>query len=228
MIWVVLMTSAMADCMSGSLSAWPAVGAELPADGEVLVQAYGTERATLEKLGDDGFALVQGSDRIALKRVETLHGSFSDDQAVLAPAEAPGPGAWTLHVGGEPLTVWQDGEHQPVRWTFTAVDPEPPTWTGAPVATTSDREYFGCGPGVTVGYRVPVRDTTWLLASVSDGETRTTVRLPVNDGEVRLGHGMCSGLIELDEGRRYTASFVPIGADGTRSADARSVEFVAP
>ena len=52
--------------MSGSLSVSPQAGAELPSMGQMVLQAYGSERAILEGLRAGDLTLVNGSKRIVL------------------------------------------------------------------------------------------------------------------------------------------------------------------
>ncbi len=222
-----LMSIASADCMSGNLSVWPAAGTELPASGQLVVQAYGSDRPKLSKARS--YALVSGDQRVDLKIGNRLHGSFSDDQQLLTPRNPVPPGKWTLEMAGEPLVLWTGKAHEAVSWTFSAPDPEPPTWAGAPSVAKKDRQFFGCGPGVSVVVEVPTRDTVWMEVEVdSDSDEPVKVWLPVQEGKITIGHGMCSGLIELEMDRTYTVELTPIGADGRRGKTAAALEFVAP
>ena len=101
-LWVALIGTASADCMSGSLSVFPASGTALPAKGQIVLEAYGTERAAVEALMPEDLALVQGKQRIDLRVFKTFHGSFTDDQAVLVPQTAPGPGPWRSRASRSP------------------------------------------------------------------------------------------------------------------------------
>ena len=193
-----------------------------------MLQAYGTERPTLAALGPDDLALTQGDLRIGLEPVARFTGNFADDQLVLRPTSPPGRGLWALEVRGEPLTQWRGSAHEQVAWTFGAVDPEPPTWSGRPEIASTERAHFGCGPAVSVVVSVPTRDTTWIEATVRSGEDTTTVRLPIADRKITLGHGMCSGLIELEQDAAASATLVPIAADGARGKPWGPLEFTAP
>lgn len=224
---IALMSSASADCMSGSLSVSPPPNTELPAAAQVVVQAYGSDRPTLAK--STSFQLARGGEHIDLERVAQLHGSFMDDQLVLTPERAPGAGSWTLELDGEPLTLWTGKAHEAVQWQFSAPDPEPPTWAGAPAVVEKARQHFGCGPGVSVVVSVPTRDAVWMEAEVeAGGDPPVQVRLPIQDGRVTLGHGMCSGLLELTMDQVTLVQLTPIGADGRRGETSRPLKFVAP
>ncbi len=226
---LLLLSTASADCMSGMLTVWPQAGASVPSTSQVMLQAYGTDRPLLKKLGKGDAALVQGNQRIDLDVREALHGSFMDDQLVLVPERAPDAGLWTLEVNGAPLELWTGQAREAVAWTFQRGAPEPPTWAGKPSIVEQDRQFFGCGPGVSVVVDVPTRDTIWVQATIASGDEKgTTVRLPVQEGRITIGHGMCAGLIELEADKRYTATLVPVGADGQRAKVPQTLTFIAP
>lgn len=227
-----LLTPAHADCMAGSLSVWPPANAAIPAGGQVVLHAYGSERPRLGALHRGDVVLVQGDRQIPLTPVGGHHGSFMDDQALFVPAEPPGPGSWALHVEGAPLTQWTRaaGQHT-VAWTFERTEPATPHWTASPEVVDRSREHFGCGPGVDVAVLVPTEGATWIETTLSPvgRDDAVTARVPIEAGRISIGHGMCSGLFELEQGTVYEATLVAIGPDGQRvHAENGPLRFEAP
>lgn len=226
-MWTHLIALAFADCMSGSLSVMPDVGSVVPPNPELVVHAYGTRRADLTDLRGEDLLLRSADGSEVPVTIEARHrGSFSDLQLVVRP-EAPLPeGDVTLWVDGEALTVWHDGKHRPLRWRVGA-ETEEPSWAGAPALRDTTRELMGCGPAVWAEVAVAT-EAPWVDVELSpEGGETVSGRLPVDEGQVRIGHGMCSGMFELHEGVAYTAHFTAVGADGQRVEAPRSVRFVA-
>ena len=142
-------------------------------------------------------------------------------------AELP-PGRYELRLRGEAKELWTGEARKPAHWVVTGASAQAPTWSGTPSVTSTDRTLFGCGPGVSVAVAVPV-DAPWVEVSVArDGADPVTARAEVSDGRIELGHGMCSGMLELDEGVAYTARLTAVSASGQRASAPSEVRFTAP
>lgn len=210
---------AAAKCASGGLSVL-SVGPIGVLD-EIVVTARDGDR---DALAADPIALVADGDVVPLVRVTALAGSFDSAQLVLRPSRPLAVGvAYVLRVGdrpvGDPLVVV---EHPAAG---------PPAWNGSPQVLSRTRRELGCGPAVEVVVSVEVTDATSLEATVwpAEGGEPASARLPVVDGKVTIGHGMCSGPFALDQGRAYFADLVAVDARGRRAdADDTPIRFVAP
>ena len=220
------LAAAHADCAGGSTNTLPAPGGLLR--GQLVLEATGHFR---ERYADLDAELVSGDRRVELRVVETLKGSFDLQQWVLVPEVPLEPGRrWVLELDGEPLVQYFDGKHQPATWTSAASD-EALAWRGTPQVRSTERAHFGCGPAVSVVVDVPVAGAVAIEATVRrvDGGQEGTARVPVTDGQVVLGHGMCAGAFELDEGVEYFADLVAVDARGKELvADDSPIRFTAP
>lgn len=233
-----LFQTAFADCAAGSLSVMPAIGDAIPERPELVVHAYGTERAKLADLGPDDLSLRTSKGSMPLEVVAHHRGSFSDDQLVLRPKGPLPPGQVTLVLRGETPKLWTGGGHQEVSWQVSQIRPQQAAWKAAPVLKGTELHPMGCGPSTHANVQVPV-NTPWVeveLTVTSAGSTgpRERVgepvrgRLSVEQGSIAIGHGMCSGLFQLVPGTSYTAQLTAVAADGTRSPAPATVTFVAP
>jgi len=223
-----LTTLAFADCMSGSLTVSPDVGTAVPTRGELVVHAYGTERAQLADLTEADVALRTSDGTVVdVEFVAQHRGSFSDAQLVLRPTADLPQGKVTLLVRGESPTVWHDDAHRPIRWTVNLPPPTVPAWASAPEVTDNERILMGCGPSIWATVRTDV-DAPWVdVTLAARGAEPVTGRVAVKDGAIRIGHGMCSGLFELERGTSYTAELTAVAADGSRAKAPSPVRFVA-
>ena len=222
-----MLTMAWADCTGASLHAEPAAEVRLPPRAELLLDAYGMERGVLDKV--TRYSLDGPEGEVPLTVVAHLRGDFQDDQIVLRPEGPLAAGDYVLRFDGTARTVWTGQGHAPIRWRVGGKASVAPTWSGPASVVDQDRTLFGCGPAVSVTLAVPVADATWVeVALVREGGEAVTGRARVDDGRVVIGHGMCSGVFELEMGEAYTASLTAIGAEGQRVAATEPVRFVAP
>ena len=220
---LVVESLAFAKCGGGGLSTWPASGGEIGPSAQIVVVGTGSASDQVADLGARAdLALVSGADRIPLEIEAILAGSFRTTQAVLRPIAAPDPGRrWTLEGAG-------------IEAHFAAVahdPPHPPAWRGAPQVLSTSRVEYGCGPAVRVNlsarveHAVQVEATVWAAGT----DDRAIARLLIEDGAVTIGHGMCAGAFELEQGRSYFADLVAVDAAGRRvRADDSPIPFEAP
>ncbi len=232
MLWLPMAMVAHADCSRGSLSVSPPIGSALPATSQLVVHAYGADRDRIVGPDAEALSLVSGGERIELRVIETHTGSFNDSQVVAQAVRPPDPGhRWTLHAGEHPVVVWTEEGGVDAGWTFAESTSQPPTWRAVPQVVHKDRTRFGCGPSVHVAVSVSTHHARWVEATVwpvSGGPT-ASMRLPIVDDQIAVGHGMCSGEFTLREGTEYFARLVAISGDGERAeADDSPIRFVAP
>ena len=221
---------AHAKCMPGSSSFSPEPGSQIADRAEIVWTATGSEREQLEASGD--LALVSEGSRVPLRDVETLEGSFQMTQLVLAPTKPLSAGRWTLVRGEEPLQERSTGELRPVSFVVAEGAPvEAPIWRSSPQVARREREELGCGPAVEVAVEVKVANAQWIEATVREAELGSTgtIRLAIRDGQISIGHGMCSGAFELTHGEVYFADLIAVGPLGQRvPADDLPIRFTAP
>jgi len=226
---ITLTALAWADCAGGGLGIVPEAGARVPSEPQLVVQASGFDRDRFADLDPADLALVpQGGEPVGVRIVAVHQGDFTDTQIIVAPAAPLPAGRVELTVRGERPEVWTGSERVPMHWTVTEVPDAAPTWAEPPAVASTDRTPFGCGPAVSITVTTAV-DAPWVEASVARaGHDPVTARLPVEDGTISLGHTMCSGMLELQEGERYEARLTAVSATGQRSAAPEPVAFTAP
>lgn len=196
-----------ARCASGVLTAWPPTDAPLALRPTILLEGTGTQQPTIAALGKDGrAALVHGKQRIPLT-VEAIHpGARRVTQAVLTPASPLTPGTrYALELrdaAGKRVAVtdYAAERPRPTAWTTAAAATPPPTLTAAPTVVDKTHAQFGCGPAAHVHLAVSATAPAPLAAEVTlreDGAAPITYVVPIEDGALHLGHGMCGGPFDL-------------------------------
>jgi hypothetical protein len=153
---------------------------------------------------------------LAVQVVATHRGSKSV-QYVIEPSTALVPGIYRIDV----QTYVRDTHALHV---VAAVNAAPPV-LAAPKVKSQKQVEFGCGPAksvvVGVGTSAPL-----AFVQLTDSKQQQSGFVPVRDGAISIGHGMCGGAFSLARGRSYTASITLLSpVHGTTSTSA-SVPFV--
>jgi len=231
-------TPATALCAGGtSFGVFPPTGEALPTNGRIVLELVGFE-------GLDGqspwwpMELRSGTERIALNEVASFVGASRVRQVVLQPARGLRPNArYELYASDEhlPMSV-RPGSHaaEPFAWTTSAAaDHTVPRWRSAPRSGAGVYRLLGCGTEVSVGVSVSVggEEPVQLLAEVTPaGSVRAaTYMLRPRNGQVEIGHDMCSGPFDLEPGRHYSLRLTAVDAAGNRSpAPGRPSEIMGP
>ncbi len=229
---------ARARCMAGSLDAWPPPETPLPTQPMILLEGFGNQQPAVTALADGGrVTLVAPGHRVALK-VEAMHaGAFGLSQAVLRAAEPLKPSTpYTLDLrdaDGRKVrtTTFMGGETGPIGWTTAASAPAPLALTGAPKVTGQSFRRLGCGPSSHLEVSVPARADAPIAVEVTlrelgaEGAVETYV-VPVRDGVLRIGHGMCSGAFRVTgPERRFRAELTVRDAAGDAVAAPATLAF---
>jgi hypothetical protein len=209
-----LAADAHAKCAFATAWAEPAAG-PLPTNGRILFEAYGAARPDLDALSTLRPRLESGKDVVPLAVVGKHEGDFAVRQAILAPQRPLRAGAtYTFHVDPLPSGVAVAPQDYAVA---ARADTAPPVWSGAPRVVGRSFRPLGCGPEAHVEIAIPATDDLGPLrveAEVRDGTRTTTYVVPVTNGTIELGHGMCSGPFAMASGAAYQVTLRAVDAAG--------------
>lgn len=233
-------SGALAKCAGPQMWVYPSEKT-LAQDQALLIEAYQVDHALFMAHMRNGMAyLTAGETRVPLRFITGQSGQFSLCQAVFIPTAVLEIGrTCTLYLEDLPAAL-----PQPVRWEdlFEAV---PCSWTMAAssghtsmtvardaIVARSTLVEYGCGPAtdvyVELGTAIPQGALCAVRLTREDGN-RGNYILPVKDGLVAIGHGMCSGAFGLILGERYTADLTLLRDDGQALPESRrSVSFAGP
>lgn len=172
---------------------------------------------------DPGPTLVLADARgtaIPTKLLTTHDGYQNTRQFVVTPERALVPGRYTVTHTGRYLK-------ETSTLTVVAADPKatPPRWSSQTTRVLGQRQTeLGCGPAKTVEVEAGAGATLAFVELTSGGE-RETGYVPVRDGKLGIGHGMCSGEFALVRGRRYRAQITLLAPAQGTSSGSRTVAF---
>lgn len=211
-------------------------------NGVIILEFYGRSQSIVEDLNKKYPIYFKiANDKIALLPIEILKGEFLLTQVVLRPSLDLKEGElYELHIDN--LSIF-DGKPQRYnkkteRWesiTFTInnrVDREVPAFTNLPIETKKSLDLYGCGPAKWVYFKVSVDDKseTFVRTKVKNIITGkvTDFILPIEDGFVKVGHGMCSGGFLFDNGDNFEVSFSLLDQSANHSDFTDVIAFQKP
>jgi hypothetical protein len=231
---------ASADCSSGGI--YVARGSEKLYKNSILIlEFYAMSQEVVPGIGNRYLVWLQsGNAKVAMQPIEVLKGEMDITQVVFRPTCDLVEGeVYKLVI--DSLSEWHiphrynstTGNREPYSFTIlknTAID-LPLLFTKAPVETKKELILMGCGPLRSVHFSI-VADTSIRLvrASVKNNYTgKTTIYiLPIENGEVSVGHGMCSGPFLFDKGEKLTVSFALLDYTGNAGKYSAPISFTKP
>ncbi len=158
--------------------------------------------------------------RIPTTTVTTHDGHSNHGQLVFSPDRAIAPGAYQ---------VTYDDRFELSRLKLTVVaapsKAAPPTWQGTARVLGQKQSEFGCGPAKSVFVEAGPDATLAFVELVDDARRRHTGYVPVQDGKLSIGHGMCGGPFALARGHRYTAQVTLLAPARGTSSSSKSTTF---
>ena len=225
---------AFADCAMGSFSCWPNTD-KLPVNGVLVLTAAGAYQATLDALAqqDCRLSLVSDGDSVPLAAEAVYVGSYQQKQLVLRPQRPLTEGAsYGLRVTegkSDFLSIWlaqcermsaSAAAHAAwyrSSWTIGPAVRTQPAWEAQPRLGQTSHFLFGCGPAKNQDVKVKVEGAANALVLVKlDGKAgdSATQLLPIREGKIGIGHGMCYGGFKLAKDVQYSAELTLVGASG--------------
>jgi len=207
-------------CRSDEAS-WPPEGSTIPTNGIIVLAGASEHRHLIADLNERHPALACGRRSIPL-RLKDIYVGHRVVKALLLPARPLPPHTRCTLVltqvhPKDRILEWLGDE--PPWWTTGAgPDHRKPVWSASPRWTGRfEREEF-------CGFANGIARAT-ASAAARDAEGPVLIRVLLDDGkekndfvivpeadEIDVGHGPCYGAFELEEGRRYRATFSAVDA----------------
>lgn len=232
---------ASAGCRPDGLIVFPAPGAVVPTNVQFILEGVGAEQSRVAALaGTEAVALTAaGEDAIS---VRAERGWVSQEKRIairLKPKRPLKPNTqYTLQLGAAfaDVPVINDalGDNS-LRWTTGAgPDKVPPKFRTRPSVAEGfyvQDKNTGLSRGLKLRSMVEDASPVYFLITmqrVSGSQVKQVYPVPLDGGELRVGHDGCSGTFGFDDGRAYHLTFELFDAAGNRAAERGKLDLSAP
>ena len=217
---LVLLLSLFLPALAGAKCAWTWTStwnqSRISPNDWIVVYGGGDAMGALLNMQQHAPRLVSQGHEVPLRVMATHQGQMNRAQAVLKPASPLRPGQ------SYKLALNEHGQHfQRLEWHVQNRARGVVSVLGNPRVTDTSRQRFGCGPAVHIELEVPTQgETLGFLVEVTDQDgKRHRYMLPSRNGQLSVGHGMCSGAFKLRGGQQYEIRVLSALTPGGRTID---------
>lgn len=240
-IWICTLLTIMttadihAECSSSGISVFPRTKV-ISTNPIFIVQGYAHSQSVINQLNQrNSIYLTSGKDRISLTVIKTIKGQFGLTQALLKPtAELISGRHYKLNIESLDEYEHEDFSRDSIGWTVSnKADNTKPIWQVLPSYKSKEMIFYGCGPAVLVNFCACISDNSPVVVytKIKNLKTNTIVEYYINPGPsyIELGHGMCSGAFDFNEGQEYEVTFLLMDASGnTSETETHPIKFSSP
>lgn len=227
LILLLLPVAGFSKCTSSGLTFWPSAKT-IYENSIFVIDGYATSQKIIEGLGlTYKVYLKSGGQKINLKVQETNTGQFRLTQAILKPETNLTPGLeYELVIENLKDLATQvsrynvtTNKYEKVKWKVIAGnDSIAPSWVIKPSFKNNIYTMFGCGPEIFSNFNFSASDNSSLLVrttvkNISTGK-ETSYYLDTKDNTIAIGHGMCAGAFDFDDGEKYEVEFSLFDSSG--------------
>lgn len=241
LIFLFIGFNSFADCSSSGLSVYPSQK-EVKKDNLFIVEGYAHSQKVITGLNTEFPVYLEcGNERIALLVLETHAGQFSLNQAILKPEKPLTPGKEYVFVIDKLFDQPLPGKYNPKTRKLDPIsyvvkdesDTEAPKWIKTPIEKNKSLIHLGCGPLIYVHFELAVKESSDFLIKTTFKSLETgkeTIYYLMNEGRegLSIGHDMCSGEFNFNEGTKYQAKFQLMDLSGNVSEETEWVAFTKP
>lgn len=211
-------------------------------NGLIILEFYASSQSLISDLNKKyPIYLKSAKGKVRLNIIETLQGEMSVTQIILKPAsELKADEIYSLQIDNLPKYERKPERYNIVsnKWekvTFkinNSVDNDIPTLSRTPTKQKETLVLYGCGPSSWVYFNIAGQDKSELFVrtTIKNKVTRqsTTYILSLEDGVVKVGHGMCSGAFHFDNSDNFEVAFQLFDQSGNKSCLTKAISFSKP
>lgn len=223
-----------AECSSSGIHVFPRTKT-IFSNPIFIIEGYSSSQSIIRHLNNGNtIYLTSGDDTISLKVLKTMVGQFDLTQAILKPSSSLTPGkSYKLNIDNLDEYEKADLERDSISWTVSNIaDNQKPIWNNPPSYNSKGMIFYGCGPAVFVNFCASISDNSSVViyAKVKNLTTNSSsdYYLTPDSCSFQLGHGMCSGEFDFEEGQEYEATFSLMDASGNISPETQPIKFISP
>ncbi len=229
-----LADNSFAMCSSSGISVFPRTQT-IFSNPIFIIEGYSSSQSVIRHLNNgNAIYLTSGDDTIPLTVLKTLVGQFDLTQAILKPSSNLITGKhYKLNIDSLDEYEKADFERDNISWTVSDIaDNQKPIWNNPPSYNSKRMIFYGCGPAVFVNFCASISDNSPVVvyAKVKNLKTNSSsdYYLFPDSCSFQLGHGMCSGEFDFEEGQEYEATFSLMDASGNISPETQPIKFISP
>jgi hypothetical protein len=235
LLTLITTTDIHADCSSSGIRVFPRT--EIISTNPIfIVEGYAFSQSVINQLNQrNSIYLTSGNDRVSLKVIKTIRGQFSLTQALLKPTTELISGRhYKLNIDSLDEYEQEDFLRDNIGWTVSnEADNTKPIWQVAPSYKSKGMIFYGCGPAVLVNFCACISDNTPVVVytKVKNIKTNSIADYYINPDSsyLELGHGMCSGAFDFEDGQEYEVTFLLMDASGnTSETETHPIKFISP
>lgn len=208
----------------------------------ILIEFYHSSQSLVNNLNTKyPVYLKSKNNKISLIIKEILKGNFGTTQVVFQSSSLLTTNdSYKLVIENLPKYETIDGifngrytDNKNVIWKVSAqIDKDKPLLTTQPNEVKKTRVEYGCGPAEWVYFKIPSENNSAvfvraILKHISTGKT-TTLLLLLENGSVKIGHGMCSGMISFNDSEIFQIKFSLVDISGNNSNWSKAILFSKP
>lgn len=204
----------------------------------VILEFYASSQSLIKDLNKKYPIYLKSKNRqITLFPIEILKGEMSITQVLFK----PGPGLianeiYTLvidHLPGNTNQPLKTDGGLPIKYKISDTnDIQKPVFISIPREQKKTFNLFGCGPASWVYFNVPALDNSEFYVRIEVKNKvsgiKTEYILNPENGQIKVGHGMCSGPVYFVNDRQYEIRFQLVDQSGNKSNFTEVVAFTSP
>jgi hypothetical protein len=226
---------ASAECNSWGISVWPRTN-EISLNSLIIIEGYFSSQEVIRGLNKKYTIYLKADTTIiSLDVIKTYEGQYSLTQALLRPtSKLISKTTYTLHIDSLDQYEKEDFYSNSFKWTVTdRMDNEPPNWLRTPILFNKQKIHYGCGPAKFVDFCVCYQDNSSVVIFAKLKEIKTDkiyeYLVTPDSTLLRIGHGMCAGEFDFEDGEKYEISFGLMDASGNRNDTlTKPIQFNSP
>lgn len=207
----------------------------------LVLEFYAMRQGVVPDIGNKYLVWLRSKNaKVALQPIEVLKGEMEVTEIVFRPTCDLVEGeVYELVVDG--LKNWdrfgrynsETNKFEPYSFTIvknTTVNTAL-SFTAAPLETKKEMEVYGCGPARYVHFSIAADPSVkYVRANVKNKSTgkTTTYILTIKNGEVLVGHGMCSGAFHFEDSEKFIVGFALVDDAGNTGQYSAPIDFTKP
>jgi hypothetical protein len=223
-----------AECSSSGINVFPRTKT-IYSNPIFIIEGYFSSQSVIRNLNKtNSIYLTSGKDTIRLFVTKRLESHFRLTQSILKPSSNLILGKYyKLNIDNLNEYEKADFERDSIGWTVSdIIDRQKPIWTKLPSYNSKEMISYGCGPALYVNFCACILDKSPVVVYTRlknlKNKSISDYYIKPDSCSFQIGHGMCSGEFDFEQGQEYEATFSLMDASGNISNETQPIKFISP